>query len=87
MKAPIEGMKAQPFGEDYMVGAWLSLVAVTAEQPGALEEFKADSGFDLLTVLRAKGLAAMIESATGHDRAVIVAFCDWVTKNVWGEAE
>ena len=70
-----------------MADAWYSLILTTAGDPETLAGFKADTGHDLRAVLNAGGIAKMIDEATGRDRAVIVAWCDWITKHIWGTVQ
>lgn len=86
-KPPIEGMRALPLGMPCMAGAWLGCLLFCSKDPEALAKFKADTGFDLEGLTKATPLEHAIDVATGHERAVVVAFADWVTKNVWGEVE
>lgn len=87
MKVPIEGMKALPYGWPLMAGAYMGLLQFLITQPEAREAFKADTGMD---VTRALGfgvspLDRMVDKATGHDKAVVAAFADWVTETQWGD--
>jgi len=87
MITPIEGMKTRPYGYDYMAGAWAGLLSWAATVDKFVEEFKAETGYDLRDVLTSRGINKMIDEATGHDKAVVVAWADWVTRNLWGEEE
>lgn len=83
---PIKGMLTQPMGLPLMGDAWVGCLLFCSKEPEALARFKAETGFDLPNLLTATPLEHAIDQATGHEKAVVVAFADWVTKNVWGEA-
>lgn len=85
MKPPIDGMTTRPYGGDYMVAAWLGCLLAAVGTEGAAAAFKAETGHDIRGTLGARGLDKMVDEATGHDRAVVVAFADWVTRECWGE--
>lgn len=87
MSPPIEKMELRPFGEDYMFPAWMACVVSIAQNPGAVKQFKEETGHDLESVMKARGMAALIDNATGHAETVLAAWCDWVTLNVWGVEE
>lgn len=86
MNAPIKGMKKRPWGEDFMADDFLSLVDFTLSNPKALRSFKKDTGFDLEQIGAAKGIDAMIDSATGRTAEALASFGDWCCK-LWGEEE
>ena len=78
-------MLTKPLGMPFMAGAWIGCLLFCSKQEDALTGFKAETGFDLPGLLTATPLEHAIDQATGHEKAVVVAFADWVTKNVWGE--
>jgi hypothetical protein len=82
---PIQGMTKHPNGLPLMTGAWLGLIYFAASEAEMRAAFTEDTGHDLLRVLRAGGLDKLVDKATGYDRAVVAAFADWVTVNMWGE--
>lgn len=84
-KPPFEGMTTRPMGLPMMYDAWMGLVIWSSTQEGALAAFKADTGFDLESLLRASALDQMIDQATGHGKTVCLAWLDWVTRTQWGE--
>ena len=84
MKAPVEGMTVNPVGQDYMFDAWFACVLFVGTQDAARAAFTEETGFSLDAIIRARGIDAMIDKATGHDKKVLSAFCDWVTVNHWG---
>ena len=83
MRKPIEQMDYTPEGEDYMVDAWFGLVMYASKQEDYREQFKKDTDMDL-SVIGSVGLDRMICDATGYTDAVVIKWCDWVTKNLWG---
>lgn len=86
-EAPIDGMKTKPMGLHLpgMPVMWLGCVIATTEQAPALELFHAATGYDLRALIGRTPMEQMIDWATGREREIIVAWCDWVTVNVWGE--
>ena len=84
MNAPFPGMQTQPYGLPLMTGAWLGLVQYLAGQPDARAAFTAATGHDLSS-LGSRGFDRMIDEATGRDVALVAAWCDFVTREVWGE--
>lgn len=83
---PIKGMTLEPDGMPLMLSAYLGLVQWLIGQEWAREQFKQDTGHDLMRVLGARGIESMVDKATGHDVAVVGAWADWVTRTQWGEA-
>lgn len=81
---PIAGMTLTPYGWPFMAGAYLGLVQFLLTKREATDAFKADTGHDIMRVLLGRGIGAMVDKATGYDKAVVAAFADWVTKNHWG---
>lgn len=84
---PILGMKLTPayWGSDpLMMGAYMSHLTYCVGKPEIKARFKAETGMDLDRVLMARGLEQMVDKATGHDRATVAAFADWVTEWLWG---
>ena len=84
---PITGMTTDHYGLPLMAGAWLGCLITAVDLPGAKDAFMAETGHDLSDVLGAKGLDRLIDESTGRTREVVVAWADWVTKNLWGEEE
>ena len=85
---PVPGMKTMPVGLELplMDMFWASCVSATLSQPDAVSAFKEETGHDLDAIASARGIAAMIDKATGRTDAAFVAWCDWVTENVWGSS-
>ena len=84
---PFEGMKIEPYGWPLMAGAYMGLLYWVAGQPEARQAFKAETGHNLDRVLWGRGMAQMVDKATGYDKAVVASFADWVTVNYWGDGE
>ncbi len=89
MKPPIEGMKTMPLyaDDELMMGAWVDCVNYCITEEHRLLEFKQDTGIDMMGLVGCSPFEQMIDKATGRDKEYILRFCDWVTKNVWGEKE
>ena len=89
IEPPIQGMKKTPafIGDPVMGGAWYGLILWAASQDEFLCKFQEDTGHDLKSLFKVSGLERMIDQATGYDRAVVAAWADWVTENLWGEWE
>jgi len=85
MKIPIKGMKIKPYGEDYMFPAWFSCVMAAYEDDEIREQFTKETNTNIKLVIQAVGLNAMVDKTTGFQEEAIIEWCDWVTKNVWGE--
>lgn len=82
---PIAGMKVAPYGLPLMLDAWVGLLHFAIGRPEVRQRFKEETGNDLDDFLGRSALDALIDQATGRDRAAFVAFCDWVTVNMWGD--
>lgn len=82
---PIAGMKVAPFGLPEMVDAWVGLLHFAIGEPEVRAQFKAETGHDLDSLAMVAGIDRLVNQATGRDREIIVAFCDWVTVNLWGD--
>lgn len=79
-------MAVRPWGEDFMADAFLALVEYNFKSD-SMEIFKKESGFDLDSIGKARGIEAMIDEATGHRATAFAAFADWVATNQWGVEE
>lgn len=84
-----EGMTEIPLYADnpLMMGAWASCLSWAIGEPEIRAAFKEQTGHDLDSIATARGLDKMIDEATGHTRAVMAAWCDWATRNIWGTDE
>ena len=80
-------MKHKPYGEDYMVGAWMDFLFFLYRQEWARNEFKTETGIDIRGVLLSGGINKMIDEATGFTRDAVIKWADWVTLNHWGVEE
>ncbi len=84
---PIKGMTVMPsyMGELPMIeGAFVACVIASAGEPRIIARFEEESKLSLTSVLRAKGLNAMIDESTGYRAKVLASFADWIAVNVWG---
>lgn len=86
VEPPVKGMREIPYGFPQMAGAWVGCVSWALSVPEMRDRFKAETGQDINAIAGASGLDQMIDEATGRTRDVLVAWCDWVTVNVWGPA-
>lgn len=93
LKAPLPGMTVTPefYGtqewEILLGGFWCSLCNHLIGQPEARKAFKEDTGLNIEGLIPRSPIDALIDGATGHRETVLAAWCDWVTRNHWGEAE
>jgi len=88
MKKPIDGMAVEPFGDDILLPAWISLFIHLALDPQTWEPFYQSTGHRISDILSdTNPLMKMIDQATGYDRTIVVAFADWITINFWGRAD
>jgi hypothetical protein len=81
---PIDGMQTTPYGMPLMAGAWIDCLLWAAVNDDMARQFNERTGKSL-DALRSKGIARMIDEATGYQRATFIAFADWFTEHVWGE--
>lgn len=82
---PVEGMKKEPYGLPLMLDAWIGLVHWAIGKETFRERFKKDTGHDFKFLLSRSPIDMMIDKSTGIEREIFVAFCDWVTENLWGD--
>lgn len=68
----------------YMAGAFLSCVLWAGGDEAIVARFEKETQQSLTSILRARGLDAEIDKATGHQAKVISGFADWVATNLWG---
>jgi len=78
-------MKHEPYGPDYMVGAWVALLRYLLGKEQARNDFKAETGIDIQSVVNARSLNKLIDEATGFTKDAVIKWADWVTVNHWGE--
>lgn len=84
MQPPIKGMTLRPWGEDYMVDAFIGLVRHLLSVEEAREAFKRSTGYDIMNLVGQPLINQMVDKATGHANTVIAAFGDWVAEKHWG---
>jgi hypothetical protein len=87
LKKPIDAMTKTPFGEDFLAPVWIGAVWYTYRREDCRELFKQETGIDISEVVKAKGLEAMVDRATGFQAEAIAKWADWVTVNFWGVEE
>jgi hypothetical protein len=83
-EVPINGMKVKPYGYPAMKEAWSVCLSWAISHDNMRMQFKAETGFDIDSLINASALCRMINEGTGYERDVFIAWCDWVTENVWG---
>lgn len=77
-------MTVVPYGMPRLTGAWLGLVTYLAGDPVAQSGFTNDTGLSIGWLADRDAISRMIDTATGRDKQLLIAWCDWVTKNHWG---
>ena len=89
LEPPVPGMKVVPaFAYDpLMMGAWVSCMSWAIGKPEIRDEFKAETGHDIDSIVMARGIDRMIDEETGHAREVFAAWSDWATIRFWGTDE
>tara|TARA_R100001530_G_scaffold1886_1_gene3238 strand:- start:15736 stop:16005 length:270 start_codon:yes stop_codon:yes gene_type:complete len=87
MKKPVKGMKTTPNGinNPILMGAWFSCVSASVGVEGITKSFKDDTGIDITILVNRSPIEKLIDEATGLDKDIAIKWCDWVTKNIWGE--
>lgn len=79
-------MKLHPYGLPLMLEAWQGCVAWAAKEPAILDRFLDGCGPLVKAAMRPRSaLDRMIDSAGGMGPKVFAEFCDFVTKEFWGE--
>lgn len=81
---PIEGMTTRPYGLPEMAAAWLGLLLWARGVPEIVEKFEREAGHDI-AALSSTGFDRMIDESKGRDKAVVIAWSDFVTREYWGE--
>jgi hypothetical protein len=82
---PIKGGTKRPYQTVMHPSDCLSCFMWAAQYKDIQERFKNDTGYDLHSLVRANGLARIIDEATGYQAAIVAAFWDWFVMNIWGE--
>ena len=76
---------------DFMAPAWAACLRWAIGEAQVRADFEAATGHrwshSATAMPMASALEAMIDSATGHDKAYVEAFIAWFNENVWGEVE
>lgn len=85
MEPPINGMTTTPYGSDHQAGPFLAFVCLAYEIEENRIKFKAETGIDIVEIVKALGVRKEIDRVTGRQRDALVKFADWVTVNLWGE--
>jgi hypothetical protein len=81
---PLPGMTVVPYGLPLMGGAWLACLEWALTEPKLREKFHEDTGYDLSRLVNRAPIERMVDEATGFEKSVMAAWCDWATVNVWG---
>ncbi len=72
---------------DFLFGAaWLGLCEFCLTMEAERAAFEHDTGLSLAALVGRTPLDKLIDQATGHEKKVMAAWCDWVTVNRWGVA-
>lgn len=87
MQRPIPEMQHEPYGEDYMFDAWFTFLKFAFGIERYRDQFKEETGIDLLNIIEARGLDKMIDESTGRTKDAVIKWADWVTENLWGIAD
>lgn len=87
MKKPMEAMTVNPYGEDYMAGAFIACSCSLITVDVIRDLFKEDTGIDIEQVIYSSGIARMIDEATGFQESALAKWLDWVAINHWGLKE
>ena len=88
---PVPGMKVVPeyFGTEAWEilhgGMWATLCEFMLEKPGAIDAFERETGLKMRSLVPRSPMDALVDQASGYRDTVMAAWCDWVTKNCWGE--
>ena len=72
-------------GLPLMTDAWIGCVLWASGQKEFRKSFQEKTGFELECLLDRSPIDQLIDKATGHERAAIAGFFDFVTKEIWGE--
>lgn len=78
-----EGMTKTPYGWPYMADPFFGLVSYLITEDWAIDQFEADTGIKYVSPKN--GIEAMVDEATGNNKRIAAAFCDWVAETQWGE--
>lgn len=87
----LPGMKTRPkyYGTEawelLIGGAWVSLCNYAIGVEEHRKAFAEETGLDLMALVNRDPFAALIDRSTGREAEIMAAWCDWVTRNLWGE--
>ena len=87
---PIKGMKTIPefHDRDIMMGAFIGLIRYAWNNDEIRHQFEQETRINLGHIIPRNPIEAMIDEACGYDgKEAIIAFCDWVNVNLWGEED
>ena len=79
------GITKIPEGIEWMFAAWEGCVSWAASREDVRASFKADTGLSLESLSNRSPLDTAIDEATGYEKKVLAAFCDYVTEHIWCE--
>ncbi len=82
---PVRGMTAVPLGIDDSFGSWFACVTHAIGESSIRQQFKADTGWDVESVLIRTPIEAFVDKSTGYEAMLMLKFFDWVTVHIWGE--
>lgn len=85
MEPPIAGMTVTPeyCHDPLTTGVWVGFLKWAVGHAEIRDEFKAETGHDLDSLVSGSPLDQMMDEACGRPRAMFVAFADWVTLRHW----
>lgn len=83
MTPPIQGMTVEPWGEDYMMPAFVGLVQYAAGDEDSRAAFKEATGSDIARLVSRSAIEAAVDRATGYDKDLVGKFADWVATQLW----
>ncbi len=75
------------WGNPLMEQAYIDFIRWAVGVNGFIDEFKKDTGFDLLSLVDRKPLEIIIDKTTGYDnefKSKLNEFIEWLTINHWG---
>lgn len=82
---PLPGMTLTPLGWPLMAPAFLGCVSFALGNDEIVRAFERDTGYDLAAIRDARGIDMLIDEQSGRTQAVLAAFMDFVTREVWGQ--
>ncbi len=79
------GMTKTPILWNVDVNAFMSFLDYSVKDDSVLAEYKRSTGNDMKSLVNCSVLSQMIDSETGHGKAMFRDFADWLVVNHWGE--